>query len=366
LFGTRGQAQAGIDLYARGDDGTYHVYQCKRVENFGAADVEAAVTKFIEGSWAKRARTFTLCTTESFVRTQFAEEYENQQKILKQKNIVFELWDSEHISLMLKGQAILVHDFFGKEWLRLFSGEEAYVALKSRLEGAVVGDFRNKLRRFCEAVFNEHDPGIPLPNATPGIDRIPITERFILPDILTTAYRATDVDPSAAAVPSSVLDGDEGERKLEALSEQSALFATRASIPPLPPKYIPAHRSYGIRQSVDLWLTKQKNSLIVGGPGSGKSALLRYLVLDILSNAPKHPEIASALGEKLPVFIPFGFWTKRIHDSGECSLSECVETWLSSWGQSALWPVVNGALEDERLLLFIDGLVSRSSSVIWM
>ena len=104
----------------------------------------------------------------------------------------------------------------------------------------------------------------------------------------------------------------------------------------------------------------------MGGPGSGKSALLRYLVLDILSNAPKHPEIASALGEKLPVFIPFGFWTKRIHDSGECSLSECVETWLSSWGQSALWPVVNGALEDERLLLFIDGLVSRSSSVIWM
>lgn len=352
LYGTRGQSQEGIDLYARADDGTYHVYQCKRVEKFGPVDVEAAVTKFLDSSWAKRAQTFTLCTTESSVKTQFAEEYESQQRTLKQKGVTFELWDSEHISVLLKSQALLVHDFFGKEWLKRFSGEEVYEALKGRLEASLVGDFRNKLRRFCEAVFNENDPGIPLPNATPGIDRIPIVERFVLPDIIATSYRARDIVDTA---PYSAVDGDRKEETLE-LSSQESTESARTGTQKLPPKFTTARRSYGIRQTANLWLSKQRNSLIVGGPGSGKSALVRYLVLDILSDVPRHCELATALGEKLPVFIPFGFWTKRIHDCGECSLSECVEAWLSSWSQSALWPVVHRALEDERLLLFIDGL----------
>ena len=50
LYGTRGQGQKGIDLYARQKHtGVYSVYQCKREKNFGPGKIEDAVDKFLAG-----------------------------------------------------------------------------------------------------------------------------------------------------------------------------------------------------------------------------------------------------------------------------------------------------------------------------
>src|SRR4051794_38336980 len=49
LFGTRGQAQSGIDIYARGGDGKNTVYQCKRLDAVDPGDIKGAVDKFLNG-----------------------------------------------------------------------------------------------------------------------------------------------------------------------------------------------------------------------------------------------------------------------------------------------------------------------------
>ena len=56
IYGERGQSQEGIDLYVRGATGNYDTWQCKRYQEFTPADLEKAVTKFLEGDWAKRTK----------------------------------------------------------------------------------------------------------------------------------------------------------------------------------------------------------------------------------------------------------------------------------------------------------------------
>lgn len=360
LYGTPGQAQQGIDLFARATDATYRVYQCKRVKDFGATDLKTAVTDFLKGTWAKKAKKFVVCTSESGVKTQIAEECEVQAQVLKDKDISFELWDAETISTRLKDHPQLVHDFFGKEWLRVFSGEEVFAALRARIEPTVVGDFRRLLHDFLWGVFNEQDPGIPLQSATPGVDRIPITERFVFPDILMNE----DVVALGLGYTEPRTSEPSAGNNIQTAEARSERFTTSGEQAPQNwmqgqarrRRSLRSRRSYRIRKDLDRWLSQPKNSLITGGPGIGKSALLRYLVLDILSDAPKHGIAGSGWGERLPIFIPFAFWTKRIADTGSFGLTECIKQWLSSWSQLKLWPVVERALEDERLLLFIDGL----------
>jgi hypothetical protein len=62
LYGTAGQKQEGIDIYARksGID-KFRVYQCKRENDFGPAKIKKAVSKFLAGEWVAKADTFILC-----------------------------------------------------------------------------------------------------------------------------------------------------------------------------------------------------------------------------------------------------------------------------------------------------------------
>lgn len=96
----------------------------------------------------------------------------------------------------------------------------------------------------------------------------------------------------------------------------------------------------------------------MGGPGSGKSSLLRFVAKDLLKETPSLPSVAREWGGLLPVWVPFAFWAKSISDpaSTERSLSEVVHRWLVHFDEEQLWPLVEKALGDERLLLLVDGL----------
>jgi hypothetical protein len=99
LYGVQGQDQGRIDIYARRrHGGSYAVYQCKRVSNFGPLHIEEAFNSFLEGDWVESADTFVLCTQESLERTERAVAVEQQSAVLQTKGVTLKCWDSGKLS----------------------------------------------------------------------------------------------------------------------------------------------------------------------------------------------------------------------------------------------------------------------------
>jgi NACHT domain-containing protein/restriction endonuclease len=352
LYGTRGQDQKGIDLYARQKHtGVYSVYQCKREKKFGPAKITEAVDKFLAGEWADRAKKFVLCTTESLASTERAEEFEKQQALLGSKDIEFIAWSSDQLSLKLKDLPEIVDDFFSREWVRIFCGEDQVSRLGKRLDVHAIVEFRAKVANFYHRVFNEHDPGLPLMSSADAGNALPFDERYVLPDIEDRQIItfSGESNPSGES-PETQSFGSESplDNSVTPLTEQ------RRQKPPSSQ----SGTSYQQRHRLEHWLAQAERHVILGGAGSGKSSLLRFIALDILRDSPHLPALAQKWGRHLPVWIPFALWTKKISDpaTNHLSLSDLLREWLHSWDEDDLWPLVERALEDQRLLLLVDGL----------
>jgi hypothetical protein len=77
----------------------------------------------------------------------------------------------------------------------------------------------------------------------------------------------------------------------------------------------------------------------------------------LLSEEPAFPQAALVWGRTLPVWIPFPFWCSlNAKRDSAISLSECLCAWFKQFGEDDIWPLVQAAIEDERLLLLVDGL----------
>lgn len=345
LYGTRGQKQEGIDLYSRiQSPESYRVYQCKRETNFGAAKIRRAVEKFLSGEWAAKSSSFVLCTKESLVETSRADEIETQRVILKARGIEIIPWDLDAISLLLKDHPRLVDDFFGRSWVGAFLGREVSESLGSRLDLAEVSRFRQKLGELYRRVFDAHDPGLKIPAASP-VRSLPLNSRYIIPDIIESRTGIREPDPFQPEEPNDYTDVwiDEFEPGMKDSS---------ASVYRLPVE------AMSERVPLQHWLGDGANFLVLGGPGTGKSSLLRYLAIDLLGQDPLLDTVASKWGEHLAVWVSFPYWTRLIEGEGQdvCSLSKFLRLWLRSLDEERLWPLVERALDDDRLLLLVDGL----------
>jgi hypothetical protein len=354
LYGVRGQRQEGIDFYARKKIGEkYRVYQCKHVDDFGPTKIKDAVSKFLEGEWASKTDTFVLCTKESLVRKERADELETQNALLKEKGITLIPWDSPKLSMKLKDSPELIDDFFGREWVTKFCGEEQAAKLGKRLDAERVAEFREKYGVFYKHVFNIHDPGLPLA-ATGTVKSLPLEDRYVFPDVYE---RRSITIPNFTEVsePEISIYGAKNIPFDDTTSDRSQ----RTVIP---------ERTHKIqqRQAVENWLTVSDRSIILGGPGSGKSTLLRFVAIDLLQESPRLTLLSQKWGQFLPVWVPFALWTKMISESttATCSLSELLHSWLKRWDEERLWPLIEQALEDERLLLLVDGLDEYSDESV--
>lgn len=347
IYGTPGQKQEGIDLFARQKlSEKYRVYQCKRVEDFGPADIRKAVTEFLGGNWVDRTELFVLCTQDSLVPTKKAEEIEAQNQILRAKGITLIAWGAEELSASLKSRPEVVNDFFGRGWVKRFISEETAAALGKRLDAGQVREYRTRCKQLYINVFENHDPGIPSAQL-PATSNLPLISRFVVPDIYDRQW-----GPDQVVSESEELTPPEGQGESSPSfsdGQTSSLARSQKKSEPM---------QYQQRVHLEEWLSKGDCHVVFGGPGAGKSALLRYIAIQLLSESPNVPRLQEKWGDRLPVWIPFALWTKIIASStsGEGSLGEAVQQWLKTWNEQRLWPLFEQALDDERVLLLVDGL----------
>lgn len=353
LYASRRQDQGGIDLYARAAlDEKYTVYQCKRVRGFGPAQMEEAVSTFLEGEdWPGKTKTFVLCTSESLVSTDRADKLEEQRAILNIRGISLVPWDKNELEVKLKDLPELVDDFFGRAWVEAFCGREQAEALGERLDAWKVAEFRSRVGNLYRQVFNTHDPGLPL--APPGGTGPSVLEdRYVVPDVLERRM----VDAAVPGDTPRVRESSPSRTREELSSEE---FVSVSPHRQDSPRRFSEHPVLKLdRRPVVDWLVEESRSVVLGGPGSGKSSLLRFIALDLLSESPRTSALARKWGGFLPVWVPFPLWTKLISDpaTASSSFTQALHRWLESYDAADLWPVFELALRDERVLLLVDGL----------
>ena len=342
LYGVPGQRQEGIDLYSRRRSAEkYRVHQCKRVTDFTPAKIDEAVKRFLDGEWSSKSETFVLCTKESLRSKERTDAVERNREALRRSGIDFEPWDAFELDVLLKVQPRIVNDFFGRNWARAFCDPASIPALEGRLDGAQVIQFRERLLIFYRRVFQVHDPGFP--TGAEHARAMPLRERYVIPDVYQEQVQVSG--PPA-----------QPESKADPIGAPATVAFERR-----PSSYRAGEdqtvRTYQQRRPLDDWLADSPRHVLLGGPGIGKSSLLRFVLLDLLEPAPILKAVSTSHGSYLPVWISSPYWTTlRSNDSQTIPLTEAVHRWLQQWSEERLWPLFQNALEDDRLLLLVDGL----------
>jgi hypothetical protein len=335
FYGVAGQAQYGIDIFMWRKDGGYSVVQCKRYKEFTGGHLKKAIDKFLDGRWKDRADTFVLATSSDLA--EIAEDVTAQIDRLRKVGLAFEAWDRSSLSEKLKQEPDLVLDFFGRAAVDAFFDPMAGERLVSRLDPRELIEYRLALGDLYREVVAVDDLGI-----VAGSPSTPLRQRFVMPDVVVESDGATAEDVK--------------DRHSGSLRDQSGLpeglvgeFEPHARDPmPL---------AVEARVAGDEWLATGDRKLVVGEPGAGKTALLRYVLLDMFEAEPRLESVARRWGDALPVWIPFGFWTRLARKASEpIGLERCIRSWLAHWSRDDLWPLVERAIDDQRLVLIVDGL----------
>ena len=368
LYGRRGQAQFGIDVYARDrlvlgrplPPRRYICLQARRTQSISKVRLSNSVDDFLNGRWADASRKFIYATSTSTISTDIVDEIERLFDRLVPESIEFEVWGRESISARLKHHPQLVDEFFGREWVKAFCGELDAKRLGARLDAQQVATLRRELARIYAASFRVADSGLiafRYSQARP----VALLDRFVTPDLISTT-------PQTASLPQPVGDLDEHTQQdqdprlvMEEATERNWFLVDEGAwfLRNLARRQRRVEDPYVTdRRSADQWIGTEPLQVIVGDPGAGKSTLLRYLVLDLLSEEPKWHAVAERWGQCLPVWLPFHFFTQRVagQTGASASVGEALKAWLDQNDAGQIWPLVQSALEDHRLLLVVDGL----------
>ena len=367
LYGVRGQAQSGIDVYARDRlilGGTPPVrrfvsLQSRRTKEVSEASLRTCVDDFLKGKWAGVSRKFVFATSIATTSTTTVDAIEELSSKLAEQFVEFEVWDQEAISKRLRSHPKIVDDFFGRKWVEVFCGLEAGNALEERLDAWQVFNLRSELDRIYKASFGIADSGL-IAFRFSETQPLGLQERFVTPDLVSTTLQNATIQLSDDNIDSPTAF----ENDLLSFGEASEWNMLRSDIlerqleSPIGKQRHRDQSHVMERQSAEHWLGMDHLQVIVGGPGTGKSTLLRYLVLDLLSSNPKWETVAERWGQRLPIWLPFHFFTQRVSDQtgSSASVGEALKAWFEQHDAGQVWPLVQKALNDDRLLLVVDGL----------
>ncbi len=123
LFGNSGQAQDGLDVVGINAAGEAEGVQGKKYERFTASDLNAAVTKFVDGTLQFVVRHLAVgISCEAHERTVI-------ERLLvlngKHVDLAIELWDRQRLSEMLRDRPDIVIEFFGADTAQSFCAPHA-------------------------------------------------------------------------------------------------------------------------------------------------------------------------------------------------------------------------------------------------
>ena len=367
LYGLRGQAQHGIDVYARdplvpGESPRtrrYVTLQSRRTKGVTKAQLKDSVAEFLDGRWAAISRKFIYATSASVHSTDLVDAIDKLASTLANDEITFEIWDQDTISKHLKAHPNIVDDFFGRAWVEGFCGAAAAEELGTRLDAKRMAEFRRELSRMYTSAFNVADSGLIALRAT-ETKPVRLLDRFVTPDVVSTTLQAAHSHTLDDPESRDSEDRDVGAPLLEAIARNTItsgdyVWDDRRTTREVRTVEGPRFEQ---RRSAEQWIGERPLQVVIGEPGAGKSTLLRYLVLDLLSEEPKWRSIAERWGQRLPVWLPFHFYTQRVagQTGAEASIGAAIRAWLQQHDYDHVWPLVQGALDDSRLLLIVDGL----------
>jgi hypothetical protein len=349
LYGSRGQKQDGIDIFARRPDAKqYSCWQSKRYKQLTPAALRAAVTEFEEGNWAAKSDEFIICTSASIQDTKLQSEIEIQTKRLLGKDLKFTVLGQTELSTELKNKSWLVRDFFGREWVRDFCDDIDGSHSVDTLDAAEIATLRAELLKLYASNFNGLDPGIltAMAGHSSGARLLSILDRFVEPDI-------------------EILDSGMVEVRQDQPAEQLSVAASDLpETTTYPQNRSPSSREL-LRRRVSAWVAEGDLAVIAADAGFGKSTTLRVFALDILGDGSRFPAVAQRWPDSIPIVMPFAFWVRIVEkDENNISLPSAVEIWFRKFDVShQLLTLILRSLEERRALLLIDGLDEWSNEI---
>ena len=365
LVRSAGTAQGGIDVLAvhRDQPSQRVCYQCKKVVAFGPSDIVAAIDKFLSGKWADRVSRFVLCATVSLESTQKQDELDRQRQRLAEQDIDLFVWDGAPAGLLserLKNSPDLVDDFFGRPWVERFNGKKRLRASGDRLNGYELQNLQARLLQLYSTIFAQHDPGLRID----GERTLTIVPDTYTPTSLKRPkplplWSQTDSRAGTTTRPPSLqsqtdsragclrADVTQGQRQIREMDG-------RPSADRLPP-----HES---RRPAFQWLQEHRDCVVLGEPGYGKSALLRYLTLSILQPDTTAPDMLNPeYFNHLPVWISFARLTDAVVKKTALSVEDFFRDWLHQHSFDDVQLLFARAVRSRQVLLLLDGLDEATS-----
>ena len=338
VYGTPGQAQFGLDILAARNKEPieFACYQCKCVREFSGEDIKKAIDKFLGGKWADKTKSFVLCTSSALSKTEQVDEIAAQCSRLADRNIDFQVWDGSEggqLTERLKRYPDLVDDFFLREWVRRFNGEEAAKSLGEKLDGIELEKLRSQLHEVYTTLFLRHDQGLRLGSQRPAS----LLKRYIAPAVIesrniTTSEPLTDSPPSRQGEQNSSSTGMQNSQR---------------------PR-IQANMIREIRIPVGEWFSRHGRSVVLGEPGYGKSTLLRVIALQLLSK--RDDPFQTPWSKLLPVWISFGGFSSAIQAQPNLSFEDYFDNWLHQNAADDIRLLFQRAVRQGETLLLVDGL----------
>jgi energy-coupling factor transporter ATP-binding protein EcfA2 len=347
LYGSRGQKQDGIDIYARRPDARlYSCWQSKRHKHLTPALLKAAIAEFERGAWAAKSQEFIICSSASIQETALQTEIEAQTTRLHGTNLKLTVLGQTELSAELKDKSRLVRDFFGRDWVRDFCVDNDRSHSADSLDAADIAILRVELRRLYASSFSGLDPGIMIATTGPSSSGVlSIPDRFVEPDVEIVDAGTTQGRPIQRAESSSAAASDLAQTNYS----QSRTLPSRELL----------------RRRVSTWVAEGDHTVIAGDAGFGKSTALRAFALDLLEDGSRFPAVAQRWADCTPIVIPFAFWVRIVEkDETNISLPGAVEIWFRKFDISdQLLTLMLRSLEEQKALLLVDGLDEWSNEI---